>query len=361
MKMLRVIKIMSASIVAMSALLSSQATLASPKVTLVQELHRNETSTGLAVSGNYIFSGVSRMVEGESHHIAVYNIGDLSLKTTMDLPHTVLQILPLSDSSILVLGLVSVPHTESKISEISWATGKFVIKTKTVPMDLIPERMDGGSGKLFFAEPASAAVYFWNGSSMSPFKGTISGPGATASAGDSVWVLARGNLFRMGDERISVGSLASKTISNSSVSLDDTIGLVDLKPVANSKFIIGTNILKQKVVTFNPQSQQKVGELEIEHTPSASAIFGSCAATIDRELKTIVVSKVQDNGSITHVTTLDMSESGDRLKDPKTLFFDGLHKQILVKSAYPRPSCSVSQSSLFSYVDMESTWWDECN
>jgi hypothetical protein len=43
---------------------------------LFQELHKNESSLGLAVGENYIFSGVSRGTFGESHHVANFNRSD---------------------------------------------------------------------------------------------------------------------------------------------------------------------------------------------------------------------------------------------------------------------------------------------
>ena len=358
---IKIFKIILASFFLMGVSVSSQSVFASPQVRLVQELHKNESSMGLAVSGKYIFSGVTRMTEGESHHLAIFNTGDLSAKATLDLPHTVMQILPLSETSVLVLGSVFEPESQSKLSEVSWATGRFVVKTKSLPLEIIPYQMYLGAGRLFFAEPPSQGVFSWSGSSLNRFNGNISGPGAMAASGDNFWVLSRGNLFEIGDERISVGTLSSRAVQYSSISPDDTRGLVDLKPVANSKFILGTNIWKQKIVTFNPKTQEKFGELSVDHSPSATEVFGSCAATIDNNLKTIVISKVHEDGSMTPVTKLDISEAGDRLKSPKTMVFNVPQKQIFFKSAYPCPSCSVSQSSVFAFEDQEATWWDECN
>ncbi len=355
MKHLHAVKLLAAS-----ALFSSQVVLASPQVRLVQELPKSETSRGLAAAGDYIFSGVSRAVEGESHHLAIFNAKDLSPKATLDLPHNVMQIIPQTETSVLVLGLVSEPYWQSKYSEVSWSTGKFVVKTKSIPVEVVPEQVTGTLGKLFFVEPGSAGVYASSGSKLSKFKGEVSGPGAMALSGDNLWVLSRGDLFHFGDERIAIGSVSTKTVKYSSVSPEDTRGLVDLKTVANGKFIVGTNIWKQRIVTFNPSTQEKVGEISFDQNPDSSSVFGSCVATIDGELKTVVVSKVNDDGSIIPVTSLDFYEAGDRLKSPRAIFFNGQHKQILVKSAYPCPSCTVSQSSVFAYEDSEATWWNEC-
>lgn len=344
---------------ALASLVWSPTLVGSPVARLVQELPTLEVSLGLVLHGGYLFSAVSRVEAGESHHLVVMKGADLSKVVTLDLPHSAMEIYPLTSSSVLVLGK-SVDPWEGKYSEVSWASGEFLVSTRRLPSDIIPEAFAGSFQRMIFAEPGSQGIYLWSGSRMNRFTGDVSGPGAMAVVGENLWILSRGDLFNLGDERIAIASLADRAVAYSSIDPNDTVGLYDLRAVSNGRFVLGTNVWAKKMVAFDSVSQKKVGELSVDQVPVASAAFGSCAATLDPDGMSIEVAKIGDEGSLKSLVKLDISGAGDRLKRPRKMLLDVENRRILVRSAYPCGSCSVTQSSVFAIEDRDATWWAEC-
>ena len=327
---------------------------------LVQDLPKLEVSLGMAVNGGYLFSTVSRTRDNEPHHVAILNTADFSTLATIDLPHTAQEIHALTPTSVLVLGKSADPWT-GKYSQISWASGHFVVSTHIFADYLIPESFGGSPQNMIFAEPGSRGIYRLGSSRrLIQLQGEVSGPGAIALAGNTIWVLSRGSLFDLGDERISTALTTSPSIAYANISSDYTRGMVDLKTSGDGRFVIAANATSQKLLVFDGRTQQLVSELSLDHFPETTAVFGSCAATLDPDGMSVEVAKISAEGILKHLATIDISGAGDRLKRPRALLIDGAHHRLIARSAYPCPSCTTSQSSVFAFEDRDSTWWGEC-
>jgi hypothetical protein len=82
---------------------------------LFQELHKNESSLGLAVGENYIFSGVSRGTFGESHHVANFNRSDNQTFLPLEIvPYQMYLGTKLLNQKILKF----MPKTQEKVREL---------------------------------------------------------------------------------------------------------------------------------------------------------------------------------------------------------------------------------------------------
>jgi hypothetical protein len=335
----------------LSAFASTQA-----KMTLITELPRNEPHNGLTVNGPYVFTGVSRQEEGEKHHIDVFHASSLKLVQRFDLQHSVQEIKPFGASAVLVLGKSSVPQWQSHFSVIDWASGSLKVRLFSVPYEVMAESFAGDPSNIYFNEPGSRGVYRWSNNRLNTVsEGVISGPGVMQFRDGNLWVLERGGLFAYGDENLVHINTRTGTLTRP-FDQSNIRGAADIALSTDGRYLAVTmGGGKPAVKLYDVQTNTFHSGLSLDHWGDRLATFGQCVVSLSPEDKTIEFMHIE-SAALTKIAEWSLSEAGDRLKNPQTLSIDTENKRIIVRSAYPCPSCTATQSSVFAAEDDGSTF-----
>jgi len=326
------------------------------KMTLVTELPKNEPHNGLFAHGPYVFTGVSRQEEGEKHHLDVFDAASLAKAGRFDLQHSVLEIKPFGASAVLVLGKSASPYWQSHFSIVDWASGTLKVRLFSIPEEVMAETFAGDPTNLFFNEPGSQGVYRWSSNRLSTVAANaISGPGVMQYRSGNLWILERGGLFNFGDENLVHIDTRSGNLSRP-FDKSNIIGAADMTLTADGKYIaITMGAGKPVVKLYDLQTRAFYAGLSLDHWGDRIATFGKCVVTLSREDKVLEFSRI-DEASLVPMASWSLSDAGDRLKSPQTLTIDEANKRVIVRSAYPCPTCTATQSSVFAAEDDGSTF-----
>jgi hypothetical protein len=321
------------------------------EVRLLQELQLNHTTMGATFTKDFIFTSTA---DGPASNANILNIFDAStekLIKSVKLSHSITHIEQSGQNNVLVLGRLSTDRWDGYYTLVNFNQGNFSVKTtKLANQQMFDGVSSSQNGDLFFADMGSRSIYRFVNSKFQRVAFDFSGTGRMSNDSNHLWVLSRGDLFNLGDERIfKVDLKNTKNVSplNSDQSLFS--GLTDLLPLSNSysKYILASNGLTNQIQTHLKSTGELVSTYNLEYAPYQLAEFGRCVASLGSHEKQLTITQIQEDGSLKALATTDLNLAGDRLKMPRKVIASTQHKKIVVRSAYPCPSCSVTQSSDF--------------
>ena len=86
--------------------------------------------------------------------------------------------------------------------------------------------------------------------------------------------------------------------------------------------------------------------------------FGKCAVVVSEEAKALTFMKLS-GGNVSIEGSWDLRNAGDMLKRPRSLAANSVDDHIFVRSSYVCPSCTTTQSSVWSFND-DGSMMDKC-
>lgn len=310
---------------------------------LVTELNQNEVYEGLLFHDGFLFVGQSKTSDEDKHRVEIYSAGGDQLTTSITLEHSASFIYAYSPNEVLVVGRSSWPW-KSHYTIISRSGKSFLQRMFTFLEQYQIHEFAGSNGRLYFNEPGSRSLFKLVGTSgLSSLSVEVSGPGQMEMDGGTLWVLERKSL-NYGDENIVKVDTSRQT--HKRFFPTDRNGLTNFLLVKGHDLLVASEHAVENVIFARKSSGKILHELSIPGGPRGLVQIGNCVAVMNEGAKKIHFIAI--SGEDAHeIDQWDISSAGDRLKQPRRLVFDSASGRIFIRSNYPCPSCSETQSSIF--------------
>ena len=333
---------MSKLLLVVFSLLTSSYAMASEQVKLVKSHHIVERSRTLAMKNGFLFAGRTGTQSEGANFLEVFSPETFEMVAAIRLSHSVKKVESINSCDLMV-------SSSQGYSVINTCDASFNnVKSYSFGLDFVPHQgTHDGQGNFVFTEP-NAGMYLYSGANQRQRLGKhISMTVSMNFLSDNVWVTNYSDLTvlnpRTGD---------TYTVPNEE-------GLYGFKYVnqidlsnGQSK-IVATVRDDQAIVIVDPATRQIDQTLRIESEPEGVTTYGNCAVIASSSDKTILfVDLMQQPAQV--IETWDASSAGDMLKMPSQIAVDAERQQVFLRSTYPCPTCSQTQSSIFAITNPES-------
>lgn len=310
-------------------LLSSSLQAANLK--LVRDYITVESIASLADMGAYTIAGRTGTVEERSYFIEVYKSDSLEMVRSIPLPHRPSTFDIQDDCKLMTFGAMSVSHVDICAGRV----------TKTIPFG--GNRVAHGSISVnqnlyLISEPNEGLIAIGNNVRPIRIGKHISPLFSMSKDNQGIWVTSYNNLWKVDVTR------QTKTPVFESGGL---YGYTHQLHLDNKRMALSVYDDKA-LVLYNKSTQTVDTHVDLQWHPGAITPFGSCLAVARPHEKEVVIFAGSDRGKLFAVTSYDLNDAGDKLKLPEYISFSEATGTLFVKSAYPCPTCSVTQSSLFA-------------
>lgn len=326
-----------AAVLAGLVLAASGLTASEVQTTLVRAYHKNERSRTLLFKNGMVLAGRTGLRSEGGHFVEWFNPESLELEHEVKVKHSIRGLKDAGDCQVLAYGTVAYSFID-----VCAADGPTAV-THSFPANYIPHAgTPDGQGRFLFSEPNAGIYRFSAGRRGAHLGEHISFTRAMDAWYDRVWISAYSNLWVL-DPRSGEREPVFKE-ENEIYGLKYTQAITSR---AGRERLVATARDDQKLVVVDPQTLELVSALDLKGEPEGVVPYGNCAVvTLSSDKRVLFVELASDETQV--VDVWNASKAGDRLKYPSEVAVDPETKTVFLRSTYPCPTCSVTQSSLFA-------------
>jgi hypothetical protein len=332
----------------LSMVVMGQNAAARPQMRLLAELQKNESTMALAMNDRYIVDATAKDAGSNARIVRVFDAATEKEIWQTTLSHSITYMAAINQNEFMALGRAAEPNWVGYYTRITANNGHFSAQTTKIPNLQMFDAVEASGGRVFFTDLATRGIYSSNLNQYKMLPGEFSGSGSMRFDSSSLWVLARGDLYNYGDEVIARVSLNNfndrrnlRPTDASSFAVSDFLAMGE----ASQLFI--ANPYTSQVALMGKATGQIDQSLGLEFMPTHLADFGSCAAVLGGRDNKLAIVKVGADKSLSLLSVADLNEAGDRLKAPRRIVASAQQRKVVLRSAYPCPTCTVTQSSDF--------------
>ncbi len=314
---------------------------------LVRELYRNIAWPALEFVGDKMYT-----IDLDSNfdtNLEVYNVDGTEHLKTIKIAHSSISIASFGSKGVIVVGRRSDDSGwSSHVSIVTESNGSFRVKHISLGRNTIVETAVSNGTDIYFNEKGTRGLFKLVGSRLKRLNVEVSGPGRNMQFDDEMLhVVELRDLFFYGDESI----FAFDTTDGTSKRLNGTDGFGGLR---NIKMIdgnlVGTEMAADTVIFVDKNTGATIARQSVKPGVYGIERYGKCAVVTSEDEKSL--SFIRLKGSKAEIVgSWDMRPAGERLQRPRKLAVDASSGRIFVQSTYVCPSCTVSNSSVFSFID----------
>jgi len=329
--------------------LSSSVSAQTLDIKLVKPFHKLERSQSLLIHHGQIVAGrTGTEAEGRSF-VESYDQDTYALKSSVPVNHSVRRLKVIDSCKLLAL---STEH----FTVINYCvTGEPQVVRRTTPAGSFAHEGAALSDTEFALIDPTVGLYRVN------LHGQVRNLGENITYTRSMdfwqgalWVTNYLNVWKI-DPQTGARSRVFKT-DNEIYGFKYTVSFT---PAGENPMIVASAGEDQKLVFIDAESGRPIHEFLVEGEPAAMVVFGQCLATVTSNSSRVHFIKME-NGEPRLISSWDALSAGDMLKLPTQIAVSEVRRTVYLRSSYPCPSCTNTQSSIFSLYETDEKTFDQC-
>jgi hypothetical protein len=314
---------------------------------LVRAHHVGERSRTLLIKNGSLLAGRTGTQSEGGSFVEVFDLASHAMTQSVKLPHSIRALQDLDPCSVLV-------SSTNAYSIVNLCGQTAAVQSFKFGIDFVPHTSSpDGLGGVVFSEP-NAGMYRFSGARQVRHLGKhVSYAHAMDLWDGNLWVENYFNIY----------VIDPSTGKQTKVLKDNEIyGLKFSQHLKTSK---GENLVvvsardDKKLVVVDAETLKVQRVIDTKGEPEGMSTYGDCAVVAISSNKSILFIKL-DGENTRIVDSWDADAAGDRLKLPQLVAVDPISKQVFLRSSYPCPTCSVTQSSIFAFTKTDTSKMDQC-
>lgn len=319
-------------------------------IKLVKPFHILERSETLLVHHDQIVAGRTGNEDEGASFVESYDANSYQMMSAVSLQHSIRRLKAIDDCKVLVAS------TEF-FSVINYCVaGAPAVVTRPTPAGIVAHEGAALSPTEFvFIEPNEGLIRVNLTGRERRIGDNISYTRSMDFWSDSLWVANYFNVWKV-DPATGVRVRVLKA-DNEIYGFKYTFPYA---PRGVEPMIVATARDDKKMLFIGQASGKPVAEFTTKGEPADMATYGECLITVMSDSKQIYFFRMV-NGEPKVISTWDALPAGDQLAQPTEIAVSKALKTIYLRSSYPCPSCTNTQSSIYSFHEPDESTFNLCN
>ena len=305
---------------------------------LVKAYHKEERSRTLLSHHDAILAGRTGTTTENGFFVEEFDPSTHELNSSIKLRHSIRGLQSMDECNVLAYGtsdysVIDYCNKSAPASQ-TYAIGGGIVAHAGAYV---------GNDSFLFYEPNAGIVRLRLGGTPRKVAPKISMTLSISFVAEKAWFANYSNLWMVDPNTGSKRAVFDK--KNNFYGIRDSIGFRNSK---GKEMLAATSRESGKLLIVDASSGKMVEQLDLGKEPEGISQIGSCLAVSDSLEKQIYfVNLDEPNNKI--IAKWDATAAGDKLKSPSKIAVDIATGQIFLRSSYPCPLCSVTQSSIYAF------------
>ena len=324
------------SLLCFALFVSSAALAGSLEIELVNEYHILERSQTLLMHRGHIVVGRTGEQGEDLGNVERFDPVSNKLQDSIGVSHEIRELHRIDECRIFVTGTQA-------FTTIDYCEPTAQATTRAIPMGMIAHQgAPHAANGFLFTEPNSGLFHVSQTGRSNRIGDHISMTTAMESLRGMIWIGTYYNLWRvdpqtdMRTQLLTPGVYGEKQFHHFKDSTGDSM-VASVEEEAMLYF-------------FDSQTGDLQTELAVDGDPHHMTTWHECLVVAFGDQKRVDFLRMNSDREPEVVASWDVAAAGDRLKHPTNIAIDGSGK-VFLRSSYPCPLCTVTQSSLFAARD----------
>jgi hypothetical protein len=332
-----------------SAMLALPAAAQSLDIKLVKPFHILERSLTLVTHRGQIVAGRTGTEDEGASFVESYDPVSFKMQSSVSVPHGIRRLKVIDSCKVFATGT-------DQFSVVNYCTGGAPTRvTRATPSGMIAHEGTALTASDFaFIEPNEGLIRVTLSGSERRLGDNISYTRSLDFWNGSLWAA---NYFNVWKINPATGDRQRVLATDSEI-----YGLkytTFYHPEGYAPMIVASARDDHKLLFIDAENGTVAGEFRTKGEPAGMATFGQCLVTVLSDNKQVYFLKME-NGEPKFVDSWDALGAGDMLKQPTEIAVSESLKTVYLRSSYPCPTCTNTQSALFALRQIESTTFEKC-
>lgn len=319
------------------------------EVKLVKPFHVLERSETLLVHHDQIVAGRTGTESEGGSFVESYDASTYELKSSVLLRHSIRRLKAIDDCKVLVASTELFSVINYCVSEAP------AVVTRSTPSGIVAHEGAAISATEFvFIEPNEGLIRVNLNGRERRLGDNVSYTRSMDYWNDSIWIANYFNVWKI--DPVTGARLRVLKTDSEIYGFKYTFPYA---PLGIEPLIVATAHDDMKMLFISQASGKPLAEFVTKGEPSAMAVYGECLITVLTDSKQVYFFRMV-NGEPKVITSWDALPAGDQLAHPTEIAVSKELKTIFLRSSYPCPSCSATQSSIYSLYEPGEATFEMC-